>query len=594
MNDLEFKQWNARLQFAHNRWERAGWLPDSPTKATDVPFNMARYLDGYRGDFPMVLQGGVETADQMVGNIMFSIINTQTAQLSARVPDPILRPSGGDAQGREARRRAWLNEQLIEFMSVERKYKREADKALLSAILLGAGFVQHGYTPEVEFYDDNGKIITRFKNQTPDLPWIQFVRPWQLRIDPMVNCFEPDSEPRWVAFHKYHFEHQIRANENLIFRDDLTPTKFIPIDPEDERRGGSSLGDPDQIALYEEWVIYDADERKFFGISPGSQKLIRKEQEWPFEWGQLPYSYLSFNEQLDSPFPIAFPRMFYQEQILYNKIWTIINALVSRVRRIIFVRGEGGISEEEMALLKRPDALMEFIETVGNPNEVANEVGMGTIDGQLIGLLYQLKEQIREVLGVSNFDRGQRANVETAAEAQSISAGGSLMRGRTQERFEDFWTNVIRVQHRTFLQSEDSRSLIVPIIGQNNLDFLTQQDRENGFVSLDLADLQGEFSYTVKLDSTLRQDPNTEFARKATAYNLLGGVQSQLLNQRYFHEDLTELSGCDPQQAVTSEQVAGEMVNQNGPGEGEPGGDAGNGAAANQAATGLVGILGGQ
>ena len=66
------------------------------------------------------------------------------------------------------------------------------------------------------------------------------------------------------------------------------------------------------------------------------------------------------------------------------------------------------------------------------------------------------------------------------------------------------------------------------------------------------------------------------------------------MNQRYFHEDLTELSGCDPQQAVIGEETAQGMVDQNGPGEPEAGGDAGNGAAANQAATGLVSVLGGQ
>ena len=180
-----------------------------------------------------------------------------------------------------------------------------------------------------------------------------------------------------------------------------------------------------------------------------------------------------------------------------------------------------------------------------------------------------MKEQIREVLGVSSFDRGQRANVETAAEANAISAGGMMSRGRTQEKFEAFWANVIRTTHRSFLQSEDARQMIVPIVGAENLNFLDQSDRERGFLTVNLADLQGEFEYAVRLDSTLKIDPAVQLSKTASGYNLLGGVQSQLLNQRFYHERITELSGEDPQQAVMGEQATNEMARQQQGAEGE-------------------------
>ena len=258
-------------------------------------------------------------ADQFVGNIMFSIVNSLVSGISARNPDPIVRPIGGAAADASSRRRAWINEQIIRFILRERKFKEEVDMALLSAVLSPFGIVQHGYTPEVEFEDDNGTIITRFKNQTPDLPWIQFVRPWQVRIDPMVNSFAPDSEPRWVCFHKLYFASQIKKNENLIFRKDLHPTWFQDLRFHEDRDKGSGSqpleGDRNVMPMYEEWVFYDADERRVFGISPGCDDLIREETEWPIEWGQLPFSYLSFNPQLDTPFGIPFPQMFYGEQL---------------------------------------------------------------------------------------------------------------------------------------------------------------------------------------------------------------------------------------------------------------------------------------
>lgn len=591
MNDEDMKMWKQRLEHSHNEWHDAGLIPDGGKGSTDK-YSVMRYLDAYRGDFPSVLTGGTEPADQMAGNITFSMVNTMVAQQSSRTPDPIIRPLGKDAADGPARRRAWLNEQVIEMIVKERDFKREADRALMSGVVCGFGAVRHGYTPEFEFIDDNGKLIARMKNQTPDMPWIQFIRPWQMRIDPMVNSFEPDSEPRWCAFHNLHFKNQIESNPNLVFRKDLKPTHFQDIRQRELRKGPVKEGSPDSMNMYEEWVVYDADERKFFGISPGSDKLIREERDWPFDWGQLPYSWFSLNEQLDTPFPIPSMRMFYDEQMLYNKIWTIINALVSRVRRIIFVSSPGIGDEGQMSLLKNPDSLVEVIETAGSPAEAVKEIGFGAIDGQLVGLLFQLKEQIREVLGVSSFDRGQRANVETAAEANSISAGGQIARGRTQERFESFWTNIIKVSHRAFLQSEDSRNIILPIIGKNNLDFLSSADRENGFIEVKLKDLQGEFSYDVKLDSTLRTDPNTELGRLATGYNLLGGTKSQMVNQRFYHERVAELTGADPQQAIVSEQIAQKMTEQGQEGE-APQGDGVESSAQQSAGGGLKAILGG-
>lgn len=556
MGPEELKEWKMRLQHAHNEWRNAGYIPDE--KGTTENLHMMRYLDAYRGDFPMSLEGGTEKADQMAGNITFSIINTMIGSTSAQNPEPILRPIGGASAGIDARRRAWINEQVVRYMMREKRFKRENDMAFLSAVLCDMGITQHGFTPDVEYFDDNGNVIARHKNQTPDFPWIQFRRPWQVRIDPIVNSFEPDGEPRWVAFHNLYFASQVRRNSNLVFRDDLHPTYFQDMRPREDRgKPGSPApsGDANVMPMYEEWLIYDAEERKCFGISPGSEKLIREERDWPFEWGQLPYSYLSFNQQIDSPFGIMFPKMFYQDQMLYNALWTTIKALVKRFRRIIVYR-QGAFDAGEEANLTNPESIAEFIKCDGPPDQAIRDIPLFQIDGQLVGLLYQIKEQIREVLGMSSFERGQRANVETAAEANQIAIGGQASRTRVQERYESYLGNQIRAAHRAFLQSPDARSLIVPIIGRRNLNFLTESDRENGFIKVNLSELQGEFEYAVRLDSTLRIDPTAQLARTASGYNLLGGFQSKDLNQVYYHERITELSGEDPEQAVLGLDVA--------------------------------------
>lgn len=556
MGPDELKEWRLRLQHAHNEWRNAGYIPDEKSGTTQN-LQMMRYLDAYRGDFPMSLSGGTEAADQMAGNITFSIINTMLGQVSAQNPEPILRPIGGPAAGIDARRRAWINEQVVRYMMREKRFKRENDLTFLSAILSDMGIVRHGFTPAVEFDDDNGNIIARYKNQTPDFPWIQFMRPWQVRIDPVVNSFDPDSEPRWVAFHNLYFANQIRKNPNLKFRDDLIPTYWQDMRPRESRKPNARVSgeDPNVMPMYEEWMIYDADERKCFGISPGCEKLIREERDWPFEWGQLPYSYLSFNQQIDSPFGIPFPKMFYSDQLLYNDLWTTIKSLIKRFRRVILYR-QDAFDAGEVANLTNAEYIAEWVATLGDPNAVIKEIPLFQIDGQIVGLLYQIKEQIREVLGISAMERGQRVNVETASEANQIGAGGQASRSRVQERYETFLANQIRCAHRAFLQSPDSRDLIVPIIGKKNLNFLSQSDRDNGFIKVNLEDLQGEFEYSVRLDSTMRNDPTVQLARTASGFNLLGGIQSRDLNQMYYAERITELSGEDPEQAILGLDIA--------------------------------------
>ena len=505
----------AMLRMADREWANNDLIaaPNTTTYG-GAGFRMEMYLDAYRGEYPDAMGSAVESVDQFVGNLLFSITNTLLGQISARDPEPVLKPSGGTAADQDAWRRAWLNQKVITTLIREKKFRREVDRAAHSAALAPFGLVRHGFTPDLEEYEKDGRVHSRYRNEKPDLPWIRFMRPWQVRIDPMVNSFDMDGEPSWIAFQNlYRSRVDIEANSALTVREDWKPSVHYDLRPYHERKKSptthtSSIADrgkdrDDSVSMYEEWVIYDATRETFYGVSHGSEGLVRKEQEWPLDWKQLPASILTFNEQIDSPFGIPFPQMIWREQMLYNRIWTILNALVSRTRRLVFVSGNAfQAHDEELQKLLNPDSLAEFIMADGPVREAVNEVGFSNIDGQLIGLLFQLKEQIREVLGISSFDRGQRANVETASEANQIGQGGAINKSRNQSKFENFWVDIIRAAHRALLQTEDSREFFIPIIGELNTTFLTQGEIAQGFVQAGLEQLQGEFDYGVKLNST--------------------------------------------------------------------------------------------
>ena len=600
-NAIDVGDVKAMLRMADLEWANAGLIADDRGDS-HTNYRMMRFLDGYRGQFPDSMPNAVQDVDQFVGNLFFSIFNTLMSQTSARDPEPVLRPSGGTAAEPDAWRRAWLNQKVVRTLIREKKFRREIDRALMSALMSPFGMVRHGFTPDLEEYEKDGVIHARFKNQTPELPWIQFMRPWQVRIDPLVNNFDMDGEPGWIAFQNLYRSHaEIRNNPALIARDDWKPTFHYDLRPYHERKktkvahNASLIGGKNEqgLSMFEEWVIYDSSRRSFYGVSQGSDQLVREERDWPLDWGQLPASILTINEQMDSPFGIPFPEMIWREQMLYNRIWTILNALVARFRRVVFVNKNAfQSSDTEEANLLNADSLAEFIMVDGDPGSVANEISIGQLDPQIVGLLFQLKEQIREVLGISNFDRGQRANVETASEANQIGAGGAMARSRVQGKFESFWVDVIRASHRALLQTEDAREYFIPIIGETNTMFLSEGEIASGFVKAGLQDLQGEFDYGVKLNSTTPLDPAAEFVKVDSIYKAAGGGQADDLDHTFIKKRLFELGGEDAERAVIPREVSEEMGKQN-PGGAE--GGAGGGAPPGQSNGGpdLQGIVGG-
>ncbi len=317
-------------------------------------------------------------------------------------------------------------------------------------------------------------------------------------------------------------------------------------------------------------MVYNAETRTFFGVSPGSDKLVREEREWPIDTGQLPMSICTMNEQLDSPFGIPFPRMIWHEQQMFNKVWTILSSLVERTRHIIAANGSAFDQHpEQLDNLLNPATLVEAIVSSGNPKEIMQIFQVGQIDGQLIGLLFQLKEQMREVLGISSFDRGQRANVETADESSRIGAGAAINRGRIQAKVEQFWVDIFRYGHRALLQTEDSRTFTIPIVGEDNALFLTEGEIAAGFVNVGIGDLAGEFDYGIKSNSTTPHDPAAEFNALHTAYRAAGGPGSGLVRDVAVQKRLFELAGQDPQQMVVPQEVA-EAQGQNNPEGGAP------------------------
>ncbi len=526
LTELEVKEWQEQLDFSNREWQRFGLL-ETTDQAVDGErtASMREFIQAYRGTHVVENDMGLNRNEHFTGNLTFSTINVLQSILSGRSPEVELRPKGDTLSQDDALRRARLNEVLIQSQIREMKYKREVDLALLSGLISRFGCVQHGYTPSIdEFADDKGTVFTRFKNHLPDFPWIQFKRPWEVRFDPLAQMFDPDAEVGWCAFYSRIRESEKQKSKRWIDRKDWTATWSQEQD-DNQHRSHQTEQSPEAGKLYEVWEIYDAAERKVFALSPGSDKEVMEPRDWPIEWGQLPYSLLTFNRQIDTPMGIAFPEMFRDEQHLYNKVWTILSSTIARTMRRIAVNKQA-LDAEQTAILMNPEALMEFILLDGDLDNAFKEINFSSIDQSLLPMIGLLQTSIRETLGVSQFDRGQRINVETAQEAGQVGAGADVQRSRNQGPFEDFWAEIAKVSHRAMIQTEDPRKFIIPIIGEQSSTFLKQDETQQGFVEASVEDLKGEFDYAVKVGSTLALDPSELLRRQSIVLQTLQPLQT--------------------------------------------------------------------
>jgi hypothetical protein len=337
------------------------------------------------------------------------------------------------------------------------------------------------------------------------------VHPWDFRCDPLRGSFHPD-EVRWCAFRRLHLMDEVKRNPRLTMRDDLRPTSAIGfLKMRDARKDELS---PDVNHLVEEWVIWDKQDRMVFSLSPGTKSTLMQPRDWPVGWRTLPYSLLQLNPTPDDPFGCCYSAQVLPLQIELNKTLTIANRLVQSLRRVIPYRKDALADGEEKKLSSL--RLLEFIGLNGDLREAFGQIQLGGFPQELLLHMRLLVDQIREIVGVSEMERGQRINVETAAEVGGVSAGAATQRSRNQGPWEEFLQDAIGV-YATTLQEVVTDEFAIPILGPEDARSLFGGDAAASpflMVGGPKSSIQGEFLYLVRPGSTLPRDPSAEIKRE--------------------------------------------------------------------------------
>jgi hypothetical protein len=501
-------QWKDRLLHADLVWKEKGYSSDSfPEDSAE------RVMAAYHGKHHEALFGGddILAGVLMTNNVFFSTVNVLLASLFARDPQADVLATAPDAKDGAARQERLVNHLV---RSPKLRFKRAWNRALLDANLFHFGIVRHGFTPTQEKYTSEGKLLDAYDPARPDFPWMRRVAPWDIRIDPLAESFAPE-EATWCAFRDVMPLELARKNPALSTAN-LKPTKAIKGYPSEVNvaRGSRQQNmSQDAAKLVEIWWIYDKMEREWFGISEGQDELVRQPDEWPIPtWASLPYNLLQFNPTPDDPFGTTYSRQILPLQREINAALTVANLLTQSLRRVLVVNKEG-LEEDEYKKLNNL-ALFEVLFAKGDPKDVLKETQVGGLPQELLVYITFLIGQIREVLGVSEMERAQRVNVETASEANQIGAGAAIQRGRNQGPWEDFLSDSIATFGLS-LQYTLTDAVAVPLIGTEDATALFGGAAGgNPFETVEPEQIQGDFIYRIRPGSTLPRDPMEDIKRE--------------------------------------------------------------------------------
>jgi hypothetical protein len=484
MNDSEIRFWNQRLADADRLWRRRGYAEDSPEL-----FKISRYLDAYKGIRPEYSDLGAEFVDDglIQTNVFYATVNVLLASLFAR--DPQCDVFASDPAASDGAR---AQENLINHLtrSPKLRHKREFNRVLFDATLLNFGVLIHGYTPQAE-KARKGRLLDPFDAALGDFPYMRRAAPWDVRIDPLAEIFDPDVA-MWFAYDFYLPLDAAKEHPALIARDDLKPTRAKKLRESVEKT-------TDEEKLVHCRMVYDKRERKRFILSPGSSKPLMEPESWPIKYASLPYTLLQFNQVPGDPFGTTYSEQILPIQSELNHALQIVNQLSQSIRRITFI-DKSSLDERESKKLSNLE-LIEVLLTNGDPKQAVFQTQLGGVPQELMLYITFLIGQIREILGVSEMERGQRMNVETAAEVSQVSAGASTQRGRNQGPWEDFLSEAYCVYGEA-LQAVPFKPVAVPVLGE--------EDASAAYAEIGPENIRGEFVYRVRPGSTLPRNPNAE------------------------------------------------------------------------------------
>jgi len=538
----DFEKWRDRIGYARDVWVNKGLIG-----LTGVS-QMRMLIEFYRSNQWKTIPdwAGLSDASLMVVNKIFPTANAMQGELAARNPRMQY-----FARNEDSSVKAPVIETLHNYDIREQNHIVQLNAAFRDHQFAPFGAVRHGYTPNEERIDEDGRLIDIHQSSNPNRPWIRRTPPWNVLFDPTAQYWTPDGGMKWVAFRDIYTLDQIKRNPNMTARKQLEGFQGN-VSPEwDASRPGDLLpeSDPDRNTYIELWTVYEVENRTTFQLTlDGVDDFIRAPEDWRINWEWLPVSVFQVNHQMDTPMALSLMEDILPLQIEKNKVRTMIAEFAKRIRRVNIVN-QTAFERDEIDRMVDGD-LVEWFLAKGPPAESFATIQNGTLPQELLLYDAHVDEDIRESVGQSKMSRGQRINVETAAEANRVGLGDDINSSRIEDVFLRFVGDVegTYMQGRRIIMAATGVREAIRIVGSEEMDSVVSWSR------VGIEDIHGEYEFEVEPGSTRRKSRSQE--SQLAASDLALGLQVEAavqgtVNIPYLFRRYLDARGVDPSRALT-------------------------------------------
>lgn len=458
--------------------------------------NWTRILDEYKGEYRINNQ----SIKSPPINIIYGYVQTAIARIYFRDPHITVNPRGGSFI-----ERAKLLEIVINFLLGEINLKREVEKLLTDAYLVGHGWLKFGYQSEIG--ESEGETPEQ-KNEyikSEDI-FVSYVA-WEDIVFDVTLCKDPPYDCRWIA-HRI-----IRPLEDIKKDTKYKNTSGLKenISVRDARgeKVEEAYKDSD-LSLLEFWEIWDVDTNKIYVVAEGTDKFLR-ETENEYEMKGLPFGMLKFNKIPGEPYPMSDCSIIEPQVLERIKLRAAQINHIKRWARQLSIE-KGAMTKEEMEKFAQGiDGAVTQREKGANPPVPIQYAPMQEEIFQLDALIQQDMDM---VIGQTDTDRGGQAKTRTKTkyELQQQENSTSTRQAKRQDTLEDFLEEVA-TKIIALLKQYQTSERYVRISGYTPQEMAQafpgiKQDATGIYFTKD--DIQGEYDVEAKAGSTLPMNHQTK------------------------------------------------------------------------------------
>lgn len=441
---------------------------------------------------------------------------------------------------------------LMDYDYRHLEIKKQVDKCLLDALLGPWGIMQLGYTVETEKVDmgeddkeedDNvprGTKNKKKKNEDKKQEVNELIKsesPFVLRFSPADFRVDPECkdhflrDAKWIAFKWTKPLDKVKSdpkfeNTRLLEANGKAETdydKFV-------QKTDNTLLESADFDRVVGWDIWDKESNRLYTVVDNHDKFLR-DTPWPLELDSFPIEILYFNENPDELYPVSDVDIYMKAQDELNRIRSMQLTHIRNISNRKYLSRENSFSEEEKRKLRHgPDGTIVDCKT--DPTTALFPLKDATISQDLYIVGKNLKEDIREVSGIPQFEKGMAQKFDTATEPALMAQNLSVRRAERMAILEDFIIRIVGKLARIRQQTLDTISVplspeqfdtaqgAVPdkleqIIGRNNAMMLQP------WLNVEKEDIAGDYEFTVALGSTQPVNSERRKADAVTLYNLM-------------------------------------------------------------------------